>query len=43
MKRGKVKHVILVGIVCVLLLAAASWYSVTYNEARLVVPMDYST
>ena len=43
MKRGKVKRVILVGIVCVLLLAAASWYSVTYNEARLVVPMDYST
>lgn len=43
MKRGKVKRVILVGIVCILLLAAASWYSVTYNEARLVVPMDYST
>ena len=43
MKKGKVKRVILAGIVCVLLLAAASWYSVTCNEARLVVPMDYST
>lgn len=33
---------ILAGAVCALLLAAASWYAVTFQEGRLVYPMDFS-
>lgn len=43
MKTFHWKRAVVLGVVCVLLLVAASWYSVTYNEARLVVPMDFST
>lgn len=33
---------ILAGAACALLLAAASWYAVTFQEGRLVYPMDFS-
>lgn len=33
---------ILAGAACALLLAAASWYAVTFQEGRLVCPMDFS-
>lgn len=29
------------GIACILALLISSWYAVTYNDARLVVPMDF--
>lgn len=31
------------GIFCVLSLLASSWYSVTWNDSRLVVPMDFGS
>ena len=31
------------GIFCVLMLLASSWYAVTYNDSRLVVPMDFAS
>lgn len=31
------------GIVCVLVLLAAVWYSVQYNDSRLVEPMDFGS
>ena len=34
--------IILAGILCVLFAAGASWYSVTFNDARLVAPTDLS-
>ncbi len=30
------------GILCLLLLLASSWYAVTCNDSRLVVPMDFN-
>lgn len=30
------------GIFCVLLIVIASWYAVTFNESRLVVPMEFA-
>ena len=42
MKKKHTLFPIIAGIICVLLLAAASWYSVTYNDSRLVAPTDFS-
>lgn len=39
----KAIKVICMGIGCVLLALASSWYSIKYNDSRLVVPMDFST
>ncbi|MDE7271517.1 MAG: DUF3796 domain-containing protein [Lachnospiraceae bacterium] len=36
------KVLIGVGVVCLLLLLASVWYAVTFNESRLVGPMDLS-
>lgn len=41
-KRTKTTRIAGLGVVSVLLVLLASWYSVTYNEARLVVPMDFT-
>ncbi len=39
--KKKAKFLIAWGIFCVLLLLASSWYAVTFNDSRLVVPMDF--
>lgn len=43
MKKFKGKVTVILGVIVVLLLAAASWYSVVFNDWRLVAPMDFST
>lgn len=43
MKKSKVKFTIIQGVVVVLLLAASGWYSILFNDWRLVVPTDFST
>lgn len=43
MKKGKWKAIIIPGIICVLVLIASVWYSVKFNESRLVVPTDVET
>ena len=43
MNKNKIKAIVIPGIICVLLLTISVWYSVQYNESRLVVPMDLST
>lgn len=42
MKTIKTKRIILLGILCVLLMAASSWYAVNYNDSRLVAPTELS-
>lgn len=42
MKKFKGKITVILGVVVVLLLAAASWYSIVFNDWRLVAPMDLS-
>ena len=41
MKTNKTKLWIGCGIFCVLSVLIASWYAVTFNDSRLVVPMDF--
>lgn len=43
MRRNKIKLLICGGIFCVLIMLASVWYSINFNDARMVVPMDYST
>ena len=43
MKKSKWKAVIIPGIICVIILVASIWYSVKFNESRLVVPTDIET
>lgn len=43
MKKSKVKFTIIQGVVVVLLLVASVWYSIQFNDWRLVVPTDFST
>lgn len=40
MKKSNGKLTVILGVIVVLLLAAASWYSITFNDWRLVAPMD---
>lgn len=42
MKKFNGKITVILGIVVVVLLAAASWYSIVFNDWRLVAPMDFS-
>ncbi len=42
MKRTKIRFLMILGLICILIDIAASWYSVMYNEGRIVMPMDYS-
>ena len=39
----KNKKIVFGGIFCVLLLLISTWYAITFNEARLVVPTDLSS
>ena len=41
MKSNKMKIWIGCGIFCVLSLFLSSWYAVSFNDSRLVVPMDF--
>ena len=43
MKKSKWKAIIIPGVICVLILYASIWYSVKFNESRLVVPTDVET
>ena len=40
--KNNTKHTIILGVICTLLAAAASWYTITFNDSRLIVPMDLS-
>ncbi len=42
MKKKKDVALIIVGVVCIVLLLVSSWYSITFNDSRLVVPMNFS-
>lgn len=42
MKKTTKKLTIFFGIVCALFTAASTWYSITFNDSRLVEPMDFS-
>ena len=42
-KKQRPRMIILLGVACAVLLVLACWYSVQYNDARLVAPMDLST
>lgn len=41
MKHNK-KCTLILGAICVLLVAAASWYTITFNDARFIAPMELS-
>ena len=43
MKRNKIKAIVIPGIICIIFLAASIWYSVRYNESRLIMPTDLET
>lgn len=40
--KNNTKHTIILGVICTLLAAAASWYTITFNDSRLIVPMNLS-
>lgn len=42
MKKKCKKITIFLGVVCVLLVAVSSWYTIVFNEARLILPMELS-
>lgn len=43
MKENRWKAIVIPGVICVLALIVSVWYSVKFNESRLVVPMDFKT
>ena len=43
MNKNKMKAIVIPGIICICLLAISIWYSVKFNESRLVVKTDFST
>lgn len=42
MKKKNIKHMILWGAMCALLVAISSWYTIVFNESRFIVPMELS-
>lgn len=40
MKKNRIKLIVICGMTCILLLLISSYYAVTFNDSRLVVPMD---
>lgn len=42
MKKTYVRRIIISGFACILLMEVLVWYSVTFNDSRLVIPMDFS-
>lgn len=43
MKKSKWKAIIIPGVICGLILIVSVWYSIKFNESRLVVPTDIET
>lgn len=43
MKKNRIKLIVICGMTCILLLLISSYYSVTFNDSRLVVPMDFGS
>ena len=43
MKRNKMKAIVIPGIICMLILVVSIWYSIRYNESRLIVSTDLET
>lgn len=39
--KNKLKILIALGFVCLILLLVSSWYSINFNDSRLVSPMDF--
>lgn len=42
MKKINMKLTIFFGVLCTLLLAVSSWYTINYNDSRFIVPLDVS-
>lgn len=42
MKKNNTKRLVWLGVICILLVAVSSWYTVTFNDARFIVPMELS-
>jgi len=40
--KNNAKRTIILGVICTLLVVAASWYTITFNDSRFIVPMDLS-
>jgi amino acid transporter len=42
MKKKTIKRLVWLGVICALLVAISSWYTITYNDWRFIVPMNLS-
>ena len=42
MKKKNTNRLVWLGIQCILLVAASSWYTITFNDSRFIVPMELS-
>lgn len=42
MKKNKIKWMVGIGVISILALVISCWYSVTYNDSRLVAPTDFA-
>lgn len=42
MKKKHTKHLVWFGVLCALLAAVSSWYTIRFNNARFIVPMELS-
>lgn len=42
MKKNQKRVTVLLGVICVFLTALSAWYSVTFNDSRLILPMEFS-
>ena len=42
MKKNSTKITVFLGVICALITAGSSWYSVVFNDSRFVAPMDLS-
>lgn len=40
--KNNTKRTIIFGVICVLFVAVASWYTITFNDARFIIPIDLS-
>lgn len=42
MKKKNTNRLVWLGILCILLVAASSWYTIIFNDSRFIVPMELS-
>ena len=40
--KKRTKLTICLGVICALLVAISSWYTIAFNNSRFIVPMDLS-